>query len=384
MQPIFAGLLAAFVGFASTFAVVIQGLTAVGASQAQAASGLMALSILMGVCGIALSLWRRQPIGVAWSTSGAALLAAYGAPDGGFPIAVGAFLTCAGLIVAAGLYRPLGRAVERIPPALASAMLAGILLNLCLAPVKAVATVPALGLPVVLIWALMLRVRRVLAAPVAVVAAFGLLALEGSAAGPGGWWPGPIFIAPMFVTPEFSLAATIGLALPLFIVTMASQNIPGMAVLHLNGYRPPAGPLFVATGLFNLVAAPFGGHAINLAAITAAMCAGPEVHPDPARRYPAAIVAGLGYIAFGLVAGAATAFIAASPPILIQAVAGLALLASFGGALLGAMRDDATREAAVVTFVVTASAQSLLGIGGAFWGLLAGGAMLGLARLGRR
>lgn len=375
MQAIFAGLLAAFVGFASSFAVVIQGLVGVGASQAQSASGLMALSILMGVCGIALSLWRREPISVAWSTSGAALLATSVPPEGGFSAAVGAFLISGGLIVAAGLFRPFGKAVASIPPALASAMLAGVLLNLCIAPVKAVATIPAMALPVVLVWAVMLRVKRVLAVPAAVIVAVTAILLQGSAADPGGWWPEPVWVAP-----TFSVAATIGLALPLFVVTMASQNIPGMAVLHMNGFRPPPGRLFVATGVFSLLAAPFGGHALNLAAITAAMCAGPDVHPDPVRRYPAAIVAGLGYIVLGLMAGAATAFIAASPPVLIQAVAGLALLGSFGSALFGAMRDDAAREAAVVTFVVSASGLGFLGISGAFWGLLAGGAMLALTR----
>ena len=185
---------------------------------------------------------------------------------------------------------------------------------------------------------------------------------------------------PVLIVPHFSIAGVIGIALPLFIVTMASQNIPGIAVLNVNGYRPEPGPLFRTTGLYSLASAPFGGHAINLAAITAALCAGADAHPDPARRYWAAVVAGVAYIAFGLLAGAATAFISASPPILIQAVAGLALLGALAGAMMGAVSKVEDREAAVVTFVVTASGLSFVGISGAFWGLVAGGIILALTR----
>ena len=376
MQAVAAGLLAAFVGFASSFAVVLQGLMAVGATRAEAASGLMALAIAMGASGALLSLWRRQPISITWSTPGAALLATSGAPEGGFPAAVGAFLVCGALIVIAGLWKPLGRAVERIPPALANAMLAGVLLGLCLAPVRAMASVPLLAAPTILVWALVFYWKRLFAVPAAVLVVVGLIALEGVPPGMGSLWP-----APVLVRPVFTAAAALGLGVPLFLVTMASQNIPGMAVLHLNGYRPPASPLFVTTGLFTLLAAPFGGHAVNLAAITAALCAGPDAHPVPAKRYWAAVVAGLTYIVFGLLAGAATAFIAASPPILIEAVAGLALLGAFGSALLGAVSAVEGREAALITFLVTASGLGFLGVSGAFWGLLAGAIMLGLGRV---
>ncbi len=378
MQAVAAGLLAAFVGSASSFAVVLQGLIAVGATRAEAASGLMALAIAMGAAGAILSLWRRQPISCAWSTPGAALLATSGAPDGGFPVAVGAFLICGALIVLAGLFRPLGRSVERIPAPLANAMLAGVLLGLCLAPVRAMGSVPMLAAPVVLVWAAVFHFKRLYAVPAAVLVVVGLIAMQGMPAMSGSLWP-----APVLVRPVFTFAAAIGLGVPLFLVTMASQNIPGMAVLHLNGYRPPASPLFVLTGVFSVLGAPFGGHAVNLAAITAALCAGPDAHPDPAKRYWAAVVAGLGYIVFGLLAGAATAFIAASPPVLIEAVAGLALLGAFGSALLGAVSATEGREAALVTFLVTASGQGFLGVSGAFWGLLAGAAMLGVGRLRR-
>lgn len=382
MQAVAAGLLAAFVGFASSFAVVLQGLMAVGATRAEAASGLMALAIAMGLSGALLSLWRRQPISVAWSTPGAALLATSGAPEGGFPEAVGAFLVCGILIVVAGLWKPLGRTVERIPPALANAMLAGVLLGLCLAPVRAMGSVPLMAAPVVLVWALVFYWKRLFAMPAAVLVVVGGLVVggplvfQGVPAGMGSLWPSPVLVRPVF-----TVAAALGLGVPLFLVTMASQNIPGMAVLHLNGYRPPASPLFVTTGVFSAVGAFFGGHAVNLAAITAALCAGPDAHPDPARRYWAAVVAGLTYVVFGLLAGAATAFIAASPPVLIEAVAGLALLGAFGSALLGAVSAVEGREAALVTFLVTASGQAFLGVSGAFWGLLAGGVLLALARV---
>ena len=372
-----AGFLTAFVGFASSFAVIVQGLVAVGATREQAASGLMALSIGMGVCAIFLSLRTRMPISVAWSTPGGALLVTSGAVPGGFSAAVGAFLICGGLIVVAGLWRPLGRWVAAIPTPLASAMLAGVLLGLCLAPVRAVAQTPALGLTIVVVWALVARFRRLYAVPVAVLVT-GVLIVTSShidTAAMGPLWPRPVL-----VVPTFTGGAIVGIALPLFIVTMASQNIPGMAVLGVNGYRPAAGGLFTATGVFSLLAAPFGGHAINLAAITAAICAGPDAHPDPGRRYWSAVVAGVGYVLFGLGASAAIAFISAAPPILIQAVAGLALLAAFGGSILAAVSEPRDREAAVITFLVTASGVTFAGISGAFWGLLAGGAVMGLAR----
>jgi benzoate membrane transport protein len=372
---LFAGILAAFVGFASSFAVVLQGLTAVGASPAQSASGLMALSVAMGVCAILLSLWYREPISIAWSTPGGALLASSAMPEGGFPVAVGAFLASGLLIVLAGLWRPLGRAVAAIPSSLANAMLAGVLLNLCLAPMRAVAIAPVLALPVIVIWAVVWRFWRLYAVPAAVATMVALLAFQGAGNQAVEWLAKPVLVMPIWST-----SAMIGLAVPLFLVTMASQNIPGMAVLAVNGYTPPAGSLFRVTGLFTLLAAPFGGHAVNLAAITAALCAGPEAHPDPAKRYWAAVTAGATYVLFGLLAGAATSLIAVSPPILIEAIAGLALLGALGGAMMGAMNQAEGREAAVITFLVTASGLSFFGISGAFWGLLAGGAMRMLTR----
>ena len=377
LQAAAAGLLAACVGFASSFAVVVHGLRAAGASEAEAASGLMAVAIAMGVCGIYLSLRTRLPISVAWSTPGAALLASSQMVDGGFPAAVGAFLVAGMLVVIAGQWKPLARAVAAIPASLANAMLAGILLMLCLAPVKAVAQMPMIALPIVVVWAIMARFKRLFAVPVAVlVTVVAIVLTADTSVSIGSLWPQPIFITPVFTIPSL-----IGIAIPLFIVTMASQNIPGMAVLALNEFRPDAGPLFTVTGLFSLLAAPFGGHAVNLAAITAALCAGPDAHRDPARRYWSALVAGGVYVVFGLLAGLATALIAVSPPVLIEAVAGLVLLGAFGNSLLAAVSEPADREAAVITFVVAASGLTLFGIGGAFWGLVAGGAIRMLSRL---
>jgi len=377
VQALATGLLAAIVGFASSFPVVLQGLTAVGASQREAASGLMALSIAMGICALWLSLRQRQPISIAWSTPGAALLATTATVDGGFATAVGAFLVCGALIVIAGLWKKLGDWVASIPAALANAMLAGVLLGLCLAPVKAVAQVPELALPVIAVWAGLVVFKRLYAVPVAVALT---LALIGFTTPADTLAQASLLPDPVLVLPHFSLAGVIGIALPLFIVTMASQNIPGMAVLKANGYRPAPNPLFRTTGLYTLAAAPFGGHAINLAAITAALCAGPDAHPDPAKRYWSAAVAGIAYVALGLLASLATSFIAASPPILIQAVAGLALLGALASSMMGAVSTVNDREAAVVTFVVTASGISFFGISGAFWGLLAGGFILALIR----
>jgi benzoate membrane transport protein len=377
LQAAGAGLLAAFVGFASSFAVVLQGLIGIGASQAEAASGLMALSIAMGLCGVYLSLRSRLPVSIAWSTPGAALLATTGALEGGFAAAVGAFLLCGLLLVLAGLWRPLGRWVTAIPPALANAMLAGVLFTFCLAPVRAVAEDPLLALPVILAWAVTWRFQRLFAIPVALVVALLMIAVTTELPDLAAT---ALLPQPVLVMPVFSLAGLVGVALPLFIVTMASQNIPGIAVLNANGYRPEPGPLFAAGGVFSLLSAPFGGHAVNLAAITAALCAGQDAHPDPARRYWAAVVSGAAYVVFGLLAAMITAFVAAVPAYLILTVAGLALLGTFASAMTEALAAAEDRLAAVVTFVVTASGLAFLGIGSAFWGLVAGLAVYALAR----
>lgn len=384
-QAALMGGLTAFTGFASSFAVVLQGLKGVGATDAQAASGLMALAISMGLCGVLLSLFTRLPVSIAWSTPGSALLASAASVTGGFQAAVGAFMVSALLIIIAGLFRPLGRAVAAIPAPLANAMLAGVLVGLCYAPVKAVAFNPLFGLPIVGAWLIVGAWKRLYAVPAALVAfvlvlAFGVKIPDDAFA----TWAQSLGPTVEIVTPVFNLPALVSIALPLFIVTMASQNIPGIAVLKVNQYEPSPGPLFATTGVFSLLSAPFGGHAVNLAAITAAMCAGEDAHPDPKRRYWASIIAGIIYVIFGLAAGAVTGFVGLAPPVLIQAVAGLALIGAFSGSAFAALKEPETREAAAITFLVTASGVTFAGVSGAFWGLLAGGLVMALARLVRR
>lgn len=378
-RGVFMGFLAAFVGFASSFAVVLQGLRAVGASDAQASSGLMAAALVMGLCGIYLSLKTRMPVSVAWSTPGAALLVVSANDQLGFPMAVGAFLICAALIIISGIWKPFARLVNAIPGSLANAMLAGILLTLCLAPFKAVAFDPLLGLPILLAWIVAARINKLLAVPAA-LAAFVLVLVLGVPF-PENWQDrllASVVPQPVFVMPEFSIEALFNIALPLFIVTMASQNVPGLAVLRANDYDPTGHPLIATTGVFSAIGAPFGNLATNLAAITAAMLTGEEAGEDRDKRYMAAVVCGIGYCLLGLFAGVTTAFVSLAPGILIEAVAGLALISAFSASTLAAFRDEASRPAAAVTFLASASGISLFGISGAFWGLIAGAMILAL------
>ena len=377
-QPITAGLIAAFVGFASSFAVVLKGLTAVGATDVQAASGLMALSVAMGIAGVVLGIGSRMPVFVAWSTPGAALLAATGSTPGGFPAAVGAFVVVGILLIAAGLIRPFGRLIAAIPDPLANAMLAGVLFGLCLKPIAALIDAPIGATLIVLSWLVVSRWKRLYATPIAALVAGLVIAASGRTVG---FDLQTITPRPEFVAPTFSLQAIMGIALPLFIVTMASQNLPGLAVLGAYGFRPDPGRLVWMTGAFSLASAPFGGHAVNLSSIVAALCASPDASPDPGKRWIAAATAGAASIVFGLFAGAVTAF-ASGAPILVEAVAGLALLNPFGSALHNALADTKGREAALVAFLVTASGVTIYGIGGAFWGLVAGGAVMALTRAG--
>ncbi|MCE3550401.1 benzoate/H(+) symporter BenE family transporter [Pseudonocardia sp. RS11V-5] len=374
-RPVLAGVVTAIVGFGGSFTVVLTGLRAAGASEAQAASGLLAVAVGSGIVALVLGLRTRMPVSIAWSTPGAALLISSGVPEGGFPAAVGAFLLCGALIVVAGLVRPLGRLIAAIPGPIAAAMLAGVLLDLCLAPVRALHDVPLLAAPVIVVWALVARFARQWAVPAALVVAIAGIALTGPGLGGSD-------LAPRleWTTPVFTPSALIGIGLPLFLVTMASQNVPGMAVMAQYGFVPRLRGILVATGLATLGAASFGGHAVNLAAISAALAAGPDADPDPDRRWIASVTAGLGLAVLGLGSGLATALLLLSPPVLVEAVAGLALLGALAGAVTSAVAQPEGREAAIVTFVVTAAGVSFLGLGSAFWGLLAGGAMLLLHR----
>jgi len=374
------GLVVALVGYASSVAIVMAGLRAVGASTGEVASGLLLLGLGKGIAAIWLSWRSRMPISVAWTTPGLALLAVTGAVAGGFPAAVGAFILTGGLIVLTGAWPVLGRLVAAIPRPIASAMLAGVLLKLCIAPFLALKTLPIAGL-IVLTWLVMLHVARLYAVPAAVAVTLVLIALTGGEGLAGLTFALP---RPVWIAPAFTLEAAINIALPLYIVTMASQNITGLAVLASFGYRPDPRPALAMTGGISVLTAPFGAPTLNLAAITAALCAGPEAHPDPARRYVAAIMAGVGYILLAALAAVAADFVTRSSPVLIEAAAGLALISAFGAAMQGAVQDETDRLPALVTFLLTASGLSMWGVGAAFWGLVAGCAVAGIERALKR
>ncbi len=352
---------------------MIAGLQAVGASSAEASSGLFAICVTVAIVNVIAALWLRIPLAFAWSTPGAAVLLASATPGLRFSDAVGAFLVSAVLMVLAGLWPTFGRAITGIPKPLASAMLAGVLLPICLAPVQAVATLPQYGIPIVLTWLVLYRVAPRWAVPAAMVVAVGAILV---AAGTN--WVGTAAITPQltFIAPTFDASTILSVGMPLFVVTMAGQNVPGFVVMSTNGYLAPPRFALVASGLGTSVAALFGGHAMNLGAITAAIMAGPESHPDLGRRWIATLTNGLLYIPLGLGAGLATALIGVAPSILITAVAGLAVMGALISSIVNALADPRHRLAAILTFLVVASGVVVLGIGSALWGLLVGGAVM--------
>ena len=378
LQPIIAGVIGALTGFASSFALVIAGLLAVGASPDEAASGLLVLCIAQAVLAGVLS-WRfRLPLSFAWSTPGAALLVAAEGTTGSYGAAIGAFIVCGLLILVSGLWAPLGRAMTRIPMPLAGAMLAGILFPICIAPVTAVLQEPLLAAPVIIVWLLLIRWLPRWAVPAAM-----LVAIVGVVISAGSEWMTGATLAPGFTVtlPTFDPLVIVSLGVPLYIVTMAGQNVPGFAVLTTLGYRGvPARTVLASTGVATALTAPFGGYALNLAALTAALMAGPDSHPDPARRWIAPIAGGATYVLLGLGAGVATALVSAAPPILIIAVAGLALLGAFTTGLVSAFEAPETRLTAAVTLIVVASGVVVLGVGSAFWGLLVGALVMLVTR----
>ncbi|WP_137846350.1 benzoate/H(+) symporter BenE family transporter [Microbacterium sp. 2FI] len=382
-RPIVAGIVTALVGVTSSFAVVLTGLSAVGATPAQAASGLLALCVTMGLAAIVLA-WRyRMPITVAWSTPGAALLAATGAVEGGWPAAVGAFLVVAGLILLTAAWPYLGRLIARIPPSIAQAMLAGVLLPLCLAPVAGLVANPWGVAPVIITWLVFARLAPRWAVPLAFVAASVVVTVHlvstGATIDPAVLVPGVALTAP-----TFTFGAIVGIALPLFLVTMASQNVPGVAIMRSYGYKVPWRPAMLVTGVGSAIAAPAGGHVINLAAISAALAAAPEAEPDPARRWIASISAGVSGIVLGALSAAFVALVVLAPEAVIPAVAGIALFAAFGSALQQAIDDPGERLPAVVTFLVAASGVAIAGVSAAFWALVAGLIVRFVMHVGRR
>ncbi len=368
-QPISAGLVTAIVGFSSSFVLVLTGLRGVGADPRQAVSGLLLLCLAMGGLAIWFGLRHRQPISIAWSTPGAALLATAGHQSGGYRCAVGAFLVSGLLITLTGVWGRLGRWISAIPGSLATALLAGVLLPLCLAPVRAADQLPGLALPAIAAWLLLSRFARRWATPGALATALvALLVQHAHAFGHSG----DLLPAPTFTAPSFSLGATVSIALPLYVITMASQNIPGIAVLTHFGYQPRTRPILIGTGLATTAGAAGGAYMVNLAAITAALAAGPDAHPDRTRRWIASVTAGTVYLLLGLTAGFSAALLSAAPPLLVEATAGLALLGTLGSALSATVAQEEGREAAVITFVVCASGVTAFGIGSPVWALLAG------------
>lgn len=365
-----AGFVAVLVGFTSSVAIVFQAAQAFGATPEQLTSWMWALGLGMGLCTAVPSLILRQPVMVAWSTPGAAVLATAGL-TGGFSMAeaVGAFMACAALIILFGATGWFERLMNRIPMAIASALLAGVLARFGLQAFGAAQSDWPL---VVLMLLAYLAGRRWLAryaVPLTLLVAVVWVALQGRLQTEALVleWARPVFTAPVF-----SLQALVSLALPLFIVTMASQNLPGVAAIRSAGYAMPISRIITLTGVTTLLLAPFGAFALNLSAITAAICMGEEAHPDPKKRYSAAVVCGALYVAIGLVGAAVTGVLLAFPKELVLAIAGLALLGSIGGGLHAALKDDAHREAALITFLVTLSGVVLAGIGSAFWGVAAG------------
>ncbi len=371
LSAVVAGFVAVLVGYTSSVAIVFQAAQALGATPAQTASWMWALGLAMGISCIGLSLHYRLPVLTAWCTPGAALLAATQGVS--LPQATGAFIVCALLIMLVGATGWFERVMDKVPMAVAAALLAGVLTRFGLDAVLAVRTAPALVLMMVAAflagrrWWPRYAVPGVLLAGVVVAALQGSLHL-GTVLGLGG----SAWATPVFVLPQFTLGSVVGVALPLFIVTMASQNLPGVAAQRAAGYAIPVSPVTTATGLVTLLLAPFGAFAINLAAITAAICMSPEAHADPAKRYAAPVVAGLFYILMGLAGGAVVGLLAAFPRELVAAVAGLALLGTIAGGLAAALQDERHRDAAAMTFLVTLSGVTMAGIGAAFWGVVAG------------
>lgn len=363
-----AGFVTVLVGFTSSAVIVFQAAQALGASPAEIGSWMFALGLGMGLTCIMLSLRYRIPVVTAWSTPGAAMLITAAA---GVPLreAIGAFLICGILITICGFTGWFERAIDRIPISIASGMLAGVLLRFGLDVFTAMKTQFVMVFAMFCVYLVMRRrlpryaVVSALVLGIAIAALQGLLHLEAVRLQ---------LAQPILTLPQFSLRGLIGIALPLFVVTMASQNLPGVAVIRASGYSVPISPLIGWTGAATIALAPFGAFALNLAAITAAICMGREAHEDPDKRYVAAVSAGFFYLLIGLFGATVTEVFAAFPPELVLAIAGLALLGTIGNGLATALTQEKEREPALITFLVTASGVTLFGIGSAFWGLVAG------------
>ncbi|MCK9551057.1 benzoate/H(+) symporter BenE family transporter [Aquamicrobium sp.] len=365
---------AAIVGFGGTLAIVIAAAVAVGATQLQTASWVTALCLAMAFETAWLSWRTKMPVITAWSTPGVALIAA----SSGFSMneAVGAFLIAGALLVATALFRPLTTLISRIPASVASGMLAGIVVTFATEAAKTVPLDPWLIVPLIAAFFVLRLVNPAISVLAVLIGGGAAAFLTGRVGG----LPTPEISTLTWIWPEFSAGAVVGLAVPLYLVTMASQNLSGLAVLRASGYEPDPAPLIGVTGLFSVLTAPFGASTTNLAAISAAICTGPDVHPDPAERWKTGPFYALAYLIFALFGASLVAIFAVLPQSLIALVAGLALLGPLTNALSIALQKENERMAATVTFAVTASGLVLFGIGSAFWGLVAGLAVLALDR----
>ena len=370
-SAVVAGFVAVLVGYSSSVAIVFQATQALGATPAQTASWMWALGLAMGISCIGLSLHYRMPVLTAWSTPGAALLAATQGVSLGE--ATGAFMVSALLIIAAGTSGWFERVMDKLPQAVAAALLAGVLTRFGIDAVLSVRSAPVLVLLMVAVFLASRRWWPRYAVPIVLLAGIAVAAVQGRVALGGVGWA---WAQPVWVRPRFTLAGVVGVALPLFVVTMASQNLPGVAAQRAAGYAIPVSPVITATGVLTLLLAPFGVFGLNLAAITASICMSAEAHADPAKRYTAPVMAGVFYTLLGLAGGAVVGLLAAFPKELVAAVAGLALLGTIASALSQALREVRHRDAAALTFLVTLSGVSVAGIGSAFWGVVAGGLAL--------
>ncbi|MDR6374382.1 benzoate/H(+) symporter BenE family transporter [Paraburkholderia caledonica] len=368
LSAIVAGFVAMMTGYTSSLVLMFQAGQAAHLTNAQISSWIWALSIGMALCTIGLSLRFRAPIVIAWSTPGAALLVS-SLPHVPYGQAIGAFIVCALLLTIVGLTGWFDTLMKKIPAGIAAALLAGILFEIGIEIFRAAQFQTALVLTMFLTYLVIKRIAPRYAIPMTLIAgtiAAGALSLLDFS-------HFQVALAhPVFTMPAFSLAASVSIGIPLFVVAMASQNVPGIAVLRADGYTTPSAPLISATGIASLLLAPFGSHGVNLAAITAAICTGPEAHENHGKRYMAAVWCGIFYLIAGVFGATIAALFAAFPRELVVSVAALALFGSIMSGLTNAMQDVRQREAALVTFMVTASGLTLLSIGSAFWGLVAG------------
>ncbi len=366
-----AGVVAALVGYTSSFAVVLTGLRAVGATPDQASSGLLVLCVAQ-TAGIFWLVRRyHDPLLLVWSTPGAALLASTGTVEGGWAAAVGAFALAGLLYVLTGLWPWLGRLIGQIPSPVAQAMLAGVVVELCLAPVTSLVERPWAVAPIIVAWLVGVRFFARWAVPVSFVVA-GIV-IGADLVRRGETIAGSALLPHLEITtPQLTWPAVVGIALPLYVVTMASQNVPGVAIMHSYGVTVPWRASMVTAGVGTTIGAVAGGHSVNLAAISAALVAGPDGGPDPKQRWRTAHWAGWTYLVLGLASAAIAALVVVAPSGVIETVAGLALLGTLAAALQAAVGRTDTREAAIVTFLVAASGITVAGVGSAFWAILAG------------